>query len=218
MENPEDSVVGSLVPPVRMALAHAPRAMRAATAGVFALDARLGGIVRRSHEPMLAQLRLAWWRERLAESSAEWPAGEPVLAALRHCHGQHGALVPLVDGWEALTGEAPLPASQIEQFVAGRGEAFAALAQVAGAPASAGEAKRAGAEWALTDLAKRLTDPRERATVAALADAASWSPARLPRPLRPLEVLHGLARRERKGAVGGLGALVTALRIGLIGR
>lgn len=218
MGNPEDFVVGSLAPPFRMALAHAPRRLRTATAALFALDARLGAIVRRSHEPMLAQLRLAWWRDQLGASPAGWPAGEPVLAALRCWGGGHAALGSLVDGWEALIGEAPLPDDRFEQFVGGRAEGFAALAGIAGAAAWAGETRRAAREWALADLAGRLTDPRERATVSAMADAQSWSPARLPRALRPLAVLHGLARRERQGGAPGIGALAAGLRIGLIGR
>jgi phytoene synthase len=49
----------------RLALAYAPGRARAATLGLFALDAALGNLVRAAREPLLGQMRLAWWREEL---------------------------------------------------------------------------------------------------------------------------------------------------------
>ena len=57
---------------------------------------------------MLGQLRLAWWRDRLNDDPAKWPKGEPLLGRLGSWGERSRALVPLVDGWEALLGE-PLP-------------------------------------------------------------------------------------------------------------
>jgi phytoene synthase len=76
-----------------------------------------------TREPVLAQLRLAWWRDRLAEPAENWPRGEPLLAALTCWQGRHGALAGLVDGWEALLGEAPLAAPALMQLVDGRAAA-----------------------------------------------------------------------------------------------
>lgn len=198
----------SLSPVHRLALSYAPTAARAMWLGLLALDTRLAQVVREAREPMLAQIRLAWWRERLAEPAAKRPAGEPLLALL----GDHAAaFAPLVDGWEALLGEAPLPAGSLQAFADGRARALGGLAVLLGA---AGDpAERTGRRWALTDLAARLSHPDERAEVAALL-AAAPPPADLPRAMRPLVVLHGLASRDRNGPI----TLLTAMRLGILGR
>lgn len=156
---------------------------------------------------MLAQIRLAWWRERLAEPVAGRPAGEPLLALLGDLAG---AFAPLVDGWEALLGEAPLSAEALASFADGRARGLGNLAEEFGLSRQASE--RAGRSWALADLRSRLSHPQERAQVAAL-DLAPLIPG-LPREMRPLVVLHGLARRNRNGPF----ALLSAMRLGIFGR
>jgi phytoene synthase len=163
---------------------------------------------------MLAQLRLAWWREQLAADGAGWPAGEPLLAALRSWRGEHGALTALVDGWELLTGAAPLPAAALDGFADGRGEAFAALAHLVGAPDDPADVRATGRAWALADLAAKVAHPDERA--AAFALAAATPAARLTRSLRVLTVLCGLAQRRLAGLSPR--SLLAAMRLGLLGR
>src|ERR1700741_297330 len=97
-----DSLLGALPPLHRLALAYAAGDARLPTLALLALDTRLAGIVRNSHEPSLAQLRLAWWREQLQVEAADWPRGEPLLAALKSWQGGHLSLVELVNGWEYL--------------------------------------------------------------------------------------------------------------------
>jgi phytoene synthase len=197
----------------RLALAYAPARARLPTLALLALDTRLAGIVRNSHEPSLAQLRLAWWREQLLVDSQAWPRGEPLLAAIGSWRGGHAPLAALVDGWEYLTGPAPLPAADLAAFAQGRGEAFAGLADLLGvarAPVLA-----LGRQWALADLAAHVAHPEERATAQALL-AEQGRPARVGRALRPLAVLHGLALRGREGQSPT--TLLTAMRLGLLGR
>lgn len=216
------TLIGTLPMMQRLALSYAPAAARLPTLALLALDRRLAGIVRHSHEPMLAQLRLSWWREQLAGDAAAWPEGEPLLTALRSWRGAHGGLSPLVDGWEILTGPAPLPEATLEEFGQARGEAFAALAGVLGAARHGAAAHHLGRGWALADLAAHVSHPVERATAHELAARGKVAGLRLPRRLRPLAVLHGLAqRRLRHGETGDAlspGALVLALRLGLLGR
>lgn len=206
----------------RLALAYAPKRARAATLALFALDARLAGIVRHSHEPMLAQLRLSWWREQVSRPDTDWPAGEPLLALLPAWNGRHGGLAALVDGWEAMTGAAPLGEDAFETMAGGRGAAFAALADALDQPAARDEAARAGRGWALADLSGRITRGDERAAVRALADGCDWRRPRLPRPLRPVAVLHALAVRDigREDPAGPPrpADLLVAMRTGLLGR
>lgn len=200
----------------RLALAYAPAVERLPMLALQALDMRLAGIVRHSHEPMLAQLRLAWWREQLQQDGSAWPEGEPLLTALRSWDGKHAALIPLVDAWEGMTGVAPLAAEVFEKLAEARAEGFAALSD------GNAEALRLGKNWALADLAARLTHPEEKATALALARAQDWRGASLPRALRPLTVLHGLAARalRRGGNLDRIGPLdlLAVLRIGVFGR
>lgn len=204
----------------RLALAYAPAAVRTPTLALLAFDTRLAGIVRASHEPMLAQLRLAWWREQLLAADPGWSSGDPLLRILHSWQGRLPALVALVDGWEAMTGDAPLPAEPLLALAQGRGAAFAGLAELAGVPEHGAAAAELGTSWALADLAVRLSHPDERELARALA-AERVSPRRaLPRRLRPLAVLHGLARRSLRSEAAHRPAatLLAALRIGLLGR
>lgn len=198
----------TLPAPWRLAVAYAPVATRDRWLTFLALDVRLAGVVRGAREPILAQMRLAWWRDRLRDSAANWPKGEPLLAALACWGDDHGALVALVDGWEALLGEAPLPVDAFEAWIGGRIGACAALGHGA-------EGMARG--WALADLATHLSDPQEQAALASMTAAHAWRPARLPRAMRPLVLLHGLAART-KGQQGAENiSLFTLLRLGILG-
>ncbi|GGY97303.1 hypothetical protein [Novosphingobium colocasiae] len=212
----------TLPPIARLALAYAPDPARMPTLALLALDARLAGLLRHSREPMLAQLRLAWWRETLGQDAAAWPEGEPLLAALRSWSNAHAPLVALVDGWEMLTGTAPLPADALAGMAEGRAAAFSGLAGVLGFAAQAEDTRAVARRWARADLAMRLGHPQEREAALALYRSEMARPPRLPRPLRPVAVLSALARRRlEKGteaAATSPAAVLTALRVGLIGR
>ena len=205
----------------RLAFSYCPQAARGPTLGLLALDTRLASILRASREPMLAQLRLAWWREALAQPAGREPAGEPVLAALHGWDSQREALAGLASGWEAMTAPAPFPGEAIERLALARGRAFAGLAHVLGLVPFAGSAERMGGDWALMDLAARLTHPDERGAARALAAVRGWDRARLPRALRPLAVLHALSvRAMRRGEdldAPSPRAFATAARAGLLG-
>src|SRR5215469_14970852 len=57
--------------------------LRADVVAVYALDAELAGVARRITQPMLGEIRLAWWREALEELAAGGPArAHPALLAL----------------------------------------------------------------------------------------------------------------------------------------
>ncbi len=199
--------------PHRLALAYAPAAARPAWTALLALDLRLAALLREAREPLLAQIRLAWWRDRLNEESASWPIGEPVLAALASWRGRHRLLVDLVNGWEQLLGDAPLPAERLAAMAHGRATAIAALAEVLGEGDQVRErAMHAGRLWALSDLAAHLNHPAEIADVQALLAGEPSSMPLLPRSLRPLPVMHALVTRH-----GGR-AILVAMRLGLFGR
>jgi phytoene synthase len=211
-------LTAELPPAQRLALAYAPAFARPATLALLALDARLGAVLRGRREPLAAQLRLAWWRDRLATRQSEWPPGEPLLEALR-CWRAPAGLGALVDGWEALLAEALTP-PLIGEFVDGRAQAFAALARELERDRP-DDAARAARIWALADLAANLSDPGERSLLIACADDVPALP-RLSASLRPLAVLAGLGaaalRRGGEPLLAGPRSALAALRIGLTGR
>jgi phytoene synthase len=206
----------------RLALSYSPSKVRTATLALFALDSRLASILRSTTEPMLAQIRLAWWREMLERDAAERPAGEPVLAVIPAWREHQGELALLVEGWEHLVGSEPLDESAMRAFCRGRGSAFAALAAVAGHEDARTDAFAAGEGWALADLAGKLDAPGERETAMRLVREHDWRRIALPRSLRPLGVLHGLATKAGRAGCGletaTRSAMLHAVRIGLFGR
>jgi phytoene synthase len=215
------SLVEILPLPQRLALAYAPRRLREATLGLFALDAHLANLVRKAREPLLTQARLAWWRERLEEPAERRPKGDPLLDLLAGWKGREAGLIALIDGWEHLLAER-LEDFAIAGFAEGRAAGFRSLAALAGEEGWQASAEQAGRRWALADLATHLGDVRERERALDAARANGGRRIDLPRTLRPLTVLDGLARRSlaRGGAPLAEGALagLTALRVGIVGR
>lgn len=213
------SMLDALPPAHRLTLAYARGKARNRLLGFFALDARLAGIVRNSREPMLAQLRLAWWREQLSAEPATVPRGEPLLELLEEWKEDRMLLAGLADGWEGLVGEAPLPLAAFEGLAEGRAAALAALDGHQSLPDAA---PRMARNWALADLSARLSHPGERASVRDLALSQDWTQSPLPRNLRPLAMLHGLAARnlaaEQPVHVLGGRSMLAMVRIGLMGR
>ncbi|MFC3174305.1 hypothetical protein ACFOD9_08580 [Novosphingobium bradum] len=203
----------ALDPLARLALAYAPPRARDGWLTLLALDARLAGVVRTAREPILAQLKLAWWRDRLAADPAGWPRGEPLLARLAGWRDPAG-LVPLVDGWEALLGEPPLDKAAFARFAEGRAAALAGLARHLGS-AEHGIAGMAR-EWSLAQLA---LDPAHGAAGRLPGDGPL---APIDRAMRPLAVLAGVTlRAARRGDAARLyspGAWFAAVRLGLLGR
>lgn len=204
----------------RLALAYAPAAFRGDNLAVFLLDLRLSRLVAQRREPLLTQVRLAWWRDRLSEEPTGFHHDEPLLRLLEGWGAHRTRLTALVDGWEALLVDPPITDAAIDLFARGRAQAFAALAERCGAPAYAPEARRVAANWALSDLAARSSDPSEAAHVQGIIAEADWRRPQLPRALRPLVVLHGLAsRRQGKGQQNAtITDLLAAMRLGILGR
>jgi phytoene synthase len=207
-----------LPPVLRLALAYAPREAHGGWLAAFALDARLAALVRHAREPILAQIKLAWWRDRLGEAPASWPAGEPLLDTIRSGIAQPARLGSLVDGWEAMLAEAPLPEAGLLAAAEGRARGLLAAAVTDQDEAAQVLARR----WALADLAAHLSHPEERARALALHRAMGPRVAVSARVLRPLVVIEGLASRSLQArgsnAPSGLGGLLLAMRLGLLGR
>lgn len=217
----ESTLLDTLPLPDRLALSYAPSRSRGPTLALLALDARLAGIVRSSGEAMIAQIKLAWWRERLQEEPAKWPEGEPLLTLLRSADIDCTRLVPLVDGWEELLAD-KFGRKEVVGFARGHASGWAAVADAAGESGTTSQVERAAREVALAQLSRHLSRPDEREQVRIALEAESWKPSAVARSVRTLVVLHALnrraLRRDSADLLDGPGAMLLALRVGITGR
>ena len=205
-----------LPPEAQLALAWSHAKVRGPLSIALQLDRRLARIVTRTSEPMLGQMRLAWWREMLGKPASDRPRGDTVLDGIgHHWAGHEAALIAMVDAWEVLVTAENLGPEEAAAFVAGRGAFFAHM-PVAGDPSAAARLAAAGRAWAAADAAAAVSDGDERAALIAAGKGTSQIAGRIPRALRGLAVLETLARRSLDSGgrpmMEGRGAALTALR------
>ena len=189
-----------------------PQARRAAMAALWGLAARLTRLLLDAREPLIGQIKLAWWRDMMvlvASDPASLPKGEPLLAELQTSWAGQGGLDALVDAAEAMllaeTGEERRAAS--ESF---GGQLF----RLAGGEETGG--KRWGLLWG---AGVEEGEAEARALLEKAKDAAA--PPRRPfagnRALLMLDRWAGaIAARDGERHLRGEGMLL--LRIGLFGR
>ena len=217
-----DKATDLLPPEAEIALAWSGAKVRGPLSMALHLDRRLARIVARNREPMLGQMRLAWWRDALGMPVGERPRGDAVLDGIGvHWAGRECALTGLVNAWEVLVTADQLGPREIENFAAGRGAFFAAFAGNEARDDLSDRLVAAGRCWALADAASKVSDDKERATLIAAGLAATQRAGRLPRDLRGLAVLEALAFRSlRHGGrplMEGRGAPLTVLRAAIFG-
>lgn len=190
---------GDISPLARLLCGHAGR-----RAGrhrlIWALDARLADIVRTTTEPLIGQMRLAWWHDVMTDEECVKGRGDPFVGALRAegvIGGEGRAPLMLLDGWEALLLADPLDEAALIDFGRQRGGGmFHALSGSTGEPVAGLE--RAGAAWALWDLSGHVGDAPTAGNALALAraevaeaDMLSW-----PAEWRVPQIAYRLARSD----------------------
>lgn len=188
----------------------------------FELDQRLARIVAQTTEPMLGQMRLAWWRDMLATPVSQRPSGDAVLDGIGdHWAVREAALSELVDSWEVLIVEETLNGGQMKAFAGGRAAPVIALFQ----SENEDEKSRihgAMGRYAFADLAVGLSDERERDLAIEYGLGRSTPPVRLPKAARGVAVLEALALRALKRGgrplMEGRGAALVATRAAIFGR
>lgn len=205
-----------LPPELDLALAWTPPKVRAALTTAFQLDRRLSRIVARTSEPMLGQMRLAWWRDALGQPVADRPRGDAVLDSIgAHWAGREAALIAMVDGWEVLVTADSLGPEDIATFGAKRAEFFGALHDDRG-KAATGRVAAAAFRWSIADAATGVTDAGEKAALIEAGLAPADTSGRLPNVLRGLAVLEALSlralRRGGSALMEGRGASLAAMR------
>lgn len=173
---------------------YAPAAVRPALLALHGLDLALAQVVAETSEPMIGEIRLAWWREALTGLDAGKVPAQPLLkllAAELLPRGISGTeLAGLEDRWLGLIGSDTVPAAHVD----GGGLLFALAARLLGGDAES--ARRLGAAWA---MGERVTGP-------------------VPAALRPLLGLARLAERDAARTRAGQpreprGAIARQLRL-----
>ena len=178
---------------MRLAVAYAPAPARAAWIALLVFDQRVARAVAGASEPLIGQLKLAWWRDRMREPASRWPAGEPLLGALKLLDTERASLEALVDGWEGLI-DAEAGDAGLVRLADARAGAVAALARILDCETDVS---------AIAILTRRWTLPGE----------GSSRPIRLPRALRPLVILANLPAPDDVGPL----ALLRIVRLGILG-
>lgn len=180
-----------------LALTYAPVEARQSLAALLSLDDALASLLRTTTEPAVAQIRFAWWRERLAELGGTVTPAIPVLQVVADhvvALGISGSrLVGIVEGWEVLIEAERLDRDTLSQFAQKRGGTlFAIGAELSGSKAF----PEAGQGWALSDLVSHLTAQSEAELAREMALQALDRPFRWPRRARALGALALIARMD----------------------
>lgn len=140
-----------------LAALYAPSDRRGALLALFALDLEMLQVASTTREPMIGQIRLAWWRERLEALDTAPPPAQPTLTAISNevlPKGVNGAsLAALEDGFLELIGDELIDVARYADMRGGT--LFEAAATVLGGASPA--ARAAGRLWA---AARLPADPR----------------------------------------------------------
>ena len=171
-----------LFPPIPLFLAHAPQTVRGDWKWLWHLDQRLVRLASEPSEPMLAQIRLAWWRDQLSGAGKMQERRDPALVRLDAMAPDRRdvlekAALRLVDAMEAMkVEEAPLPLAGAEARGVALASAYTALAGLTSEQAGA-----IGSYWGLAQLAPAMAQETEFLDRALML--AADCPQRLPRAL-----------------------------------
>lgn len=172
-----------LTPPERLALAHCRADLRQPMQWLLEFDRRLSQAVLAKAEPIMAQMRLAWWREQLARPAPERAKGEPMLQSLAGLDVMTPSLaelaLQLVDQWE----------TKAVDVIDGSSSPMPTPAVFSGY-----------CDW----LGASESDRRHAVRLAQiwLGESDDWPSSRIPRQLRPLSILalSVLIDRQREKA------------------
>ncbi|WP_372916561.1 squalene/phytoene synthase family protein [Sandarakinorhabdus sp.] len=159
-----------------LACLYAAAPARPALVALLALDSELAHVVASSTDPMLGEIKLAWWRDRLIELDTGPAPAQPLLQALqaRVLPRLSGAdLATLEDRWLCLLGAEDLPSAHVE----GGAALFVLAARLLGGDLA--EAAMLGRAWMLGRWGE-----------------GQGVPGRTSILLRPLRVLAELAARD----------------------
>lgn len=148
----------SILPPERLAISYLLPQYRDMLTLLLALNNRILGIYSNMNEVLMAQIRLAWWRDTIKLESK--PKGEPLIILLEKVKAEHPDIIiekiltKVIDGWEILivTENNITDAELLDYAMGSGGTIFAAIANICDVSELSEQCKKLGAIWALSNL------------------------------------------------------------------
>lgn len=145
-----------LPPPARLAIAYASARYRPAFKLILQIDQKMADIVAKAREPLVGQIKMAWWREGFTSPPESRPKGEPLFEALA---GQGGDIPPsaleaIVAAWEILLGQDEWTHDLVTQHADLRAQAV--FGTYADWTATSYDVRAMGNAWARGSLAEAM--------------------------------------------------------------
>lgn len=185
----------SISPPQRLALVYLKDETRSLLTLFLTLDSRLEDIAVKMNEVMIAQIRIAWWRDTLRSNNK--PKGEPFIAMIddvQKLFPNYDIIEPLiamVDGWEQLIiSDNYMGIETMREYAQQRGGApFKFFAHICGEDELAEEYEKLGQIWALSPIFAQEGEQGETARTMALAYIDQLNMKQLSQKIRALSIL-----------------------------
>ncbi len=208
-----------ILPPERLALSYAKGVNREILELLLVLNTRLADIGNKTSEPLIAQMRVAWWNDVIAKPADIRPKGEPLLQMLSVLETHGGApdlakaMLGLVEAWSVIFVQPDWTQDALTHYADAKSDAvfgyYARLTNVSQANQNA--AVSLGRRWALDDLLSHCqTSQQYDAVITASGDDEHV--LHLPRALRALSILARTKKsRDKGGAKNGLRLIWHAL-------
>ncbi len=200
----------TLDPVQKLALVYTDTKFRDAFALFMAFDLRLRHLVQNAHEPIIAQMKFAWWHDVMAKPASARPKGEPLIAAFSELeNGEYGAIIrqsmtQLLDAWELMLGSEEQSAEEFDRSIQLRAAAiFGGYATMVGAYAET--IRSLGYAWARAEI-----DPH----AAPILRTQLQSLGRITSTFRPLSLLSwGVLLQSFSAEQNRLGSLRKGIRL-----
>jgi 15-cis-phytoene synthase len=184
----------------QLCLAYARAETRNLLTALFRVDATLRRVALGAREPMMARIKLAWWREQGVERGAG-DLGREIESLNSATDQSLPLLCQIAEGWDAFLAADGNTDAALSNYASGRGGGLFELGAAALGTVFTPELERAGKGWALTDLAFALKDHALAPPCLTLA-RATFLP-RLPRGPLPLTILALLAMSDVERGING---------------
>lgn len=141
----------ALSPPQRLAVVYARPDVREAFSVLLAFDAKMRAIVATTSEPLIGQLKLAWWRDAIMADHGRRPRGEPLFTWIDALGANtvRTELLLLLDAWEILLVEEGTDAALARSASDRSAGIFGGYQRLVGCDADLDEL---GTAWAISDL------------------------------------------------------------------
>jgi 15-cis-phytoene synthase len=147
--------IDTLDPGKLLALTYTKGELRDALTLLLGLDMRLGQVMSKGTEPLIGQMRIAWWRDALLKPAGERPKGEPLfqdLAILKYDLAPD--MIHLADAWGGLLAQEEWSSDALTAFAGDRSRGiFGSFAKITGqCDETRNKLIVMGERWALIDL------------------------------------------------------------------